>query len=122
MDRYNYEKTLKVIEEKKINEIIDFLRNLPLFSTWTSTALLKLKYQLVQKSYIRNAIIYKEGDLPKRVYIVKNGEFQETCKISIGEILAEESSFLPKLKTRKHNPSVNLVNSPEHFRTLYVFK
>jgi len=40
-----------------------------------------MTYYFENKSCIRDAVLYKEGDPSNYVYIVKNGEFQATKKI-----------------------------------------
>ena len=43
----------------------------------------KLNYVFEQKSFIRNQIIYSEGDACNYVYLVQDGEFEVTKKIKV---------------------------------------
>lgn len=60
-------------------------------------------YHFKKKDYIRNAIIYKEGDPPSKAYVVRRGEFQESCKVSLNEEITDEESLplIPKEKKKK---------------------
>lgn len=89
---------------------------------------MKIKYNFTQKSYIRNSVIYKQDDLPGKVYIVMSGEFQESCQIALNKCM-EDNEFLPRLseEIRKIN-SFRRNNEPKqnkfphnHLRTVYVF-
>lgn len=57
-------------------------------------------YQFKKKLYTRNAIVYKEGSLSGKVYIVSSGEFQENCRILINDGL-NDSDCLPLLTERE---------------------
>lgn len=104
MERISYEKTLRVIEEKRINELLGFLKTLPLFSCWTNVALLKVKYHFSKNTYIRNSIIYREGEPSSKVYIVAKGEFKESCKIPLnGQITDDNLSPLCFEEKKKLN-------------------
>ena len=89
MDRVSYTKTLKVLEERKLSEVLEFLHSLPFFTNWSNTALTKVKYNFVLKDCIRNTIVYKQGDLPSKVYVIVQGEFRETCRIPLCQIKEE---------------------------------
>jgi len=81
MERNNYENVLKLVEQKTLNDAIDFLQSIPVFSPWTRHALAKLQYYFKKKACIKNAIIYKSGDIADKLYIVKSGEFELTRKV-----------------------------------------
>ena len=81
MEKVAYEKTLKTIEERNLNDFIAFLKSSPLFKNWTNHTLGKLSYYFKKKKYEKGAIVYKTGDDSISVYLVNNGEFQTTCKV-----------------------------------------
>jgi hypothetical protein len=70
-----YIRVIGKIEKRAYNEKINFLRNIPVFQLLTRTTLGKMTYYFENKPCIRDAILYKEGDLTDYVYIVKSGEF-----------------------------------------------
>lgn len=58
----DYEKVLQKIEQKKISKMIDFLHSLPQFRVFTRTSLAKIQYSFENKNFIRNQVVYREGD------------------------------------------------------------
>ena len=80
--------------------MITFLQTLPLFSNWTKSSLKNLQANFVKRYCIRNTTVYKEGDASRTVYIVKNGEFQESCKVELKNEL-NNNSFKVLLEERK---------------------
>lgn len=78
MSKDDYEKVLQKIELKKINKNIEFMHQLPFFKVWTKTALSKLQYSFEEKMFLRNQIIYREGEESDTVYIIKSGDFEVT--------------------------------------------
>lgn len=100
MDRPNYDRILKVIEEKTLSELLSFLRSLPLFNDWTNTALTKLKYFFVPRTYVRGSIVYNEGEPSGKVYIIRSGDFEENCKVSLNNGIDDEDC-LPILSEEK---------------------
>lgn len=127
MDRTSYEKVLKVIEEKALRELLDFLHSLPLFTGWTNTALTKLKFFFFPKKFARNGVVYEEGNPSGKVYIVRKGEFQESCKVALNDgihdedclpILSEEKK---KFCTFRHNfISKKIISCPIYIRNADV--
>ena len=76
MVKSDYEKMLGRVEQKYINESVEFLLNLPYFKKWTRHGLAKLKYFLKLEKFNKGEYVYKENAFPTHVYIVKEGEFQ----------------------------------------------
>ncbi len=54
---------------------------LPFLQSWSKNALVKLQYALETKTYLRNSVIYKEGEPSTNVYIIKSGEFEMLKKV-----------------------------------------
>lgn len=86
MSKNDYEKVLQKIELKKMQKIIDFLHQLPFFKVWTKTSLSKLHYSFEERQFIRNQVVYREGDESSMVYIIKQGEFEVTKKFVKPEV------------------------------------
>lgn len=61
-----------------MHKAVDFFKNMPHFKNWTKSALTKLTYFFKKKDYLRNQIVFREGDYCNYVYIVFNGEFEIT--------------------------------------------
>ncbi|CAG9315673.1 unnamed protein product [Blepharisma stoltei] len=74
----NFKKILGIISEKRLNEKVEFLQALPIFSNWTKIALYKLGYYFKRISFKKHQYVYKEGEPANTVYFVKSGEFKIT--------------------------------------------
>lgn len=57
------------------------MKNIPIFSLLTRTALGKLTYFFESKRIAHHSFLYSEGDPADFVYIIKTGEFQVTKRI-----------------------------------------
>ena len=82
LSKNDFNIVLGQIEKKKLNEKIQFLKNIPFFSQLTKTSLSKLTYQFKEVSMIKNQTLYKEGDPAENFYIIKNGQFEVTKTIT----------------------------------------
>ena len=104
MDRVTFQGSIKAIEEKRLNDLLSFLKSIPLFGSWTKGLLLNIKYDLIKKIYSYNSVLYREGEPSGKVYIVMSGNYQESCRVSINSGLDDEDC-LPLLskKTLKFN-------------------
>lgn len=80
MDRQSYKKVLGKIEQKRLNQSIDFLQSLPFFNSWTRSTISKFQYLFERKEFIRNQIVYTEGDHADFVYLILSGEFELSLK------------------------------------------
>lgn len=81
MERSDYTKTLSRIENRNINKVIDFFKDLPYFENYGRAALNKIRFNFSRIKFKRKHIIYKEGDPSDFVYIVINGDFELEKKI-----------------------------------------
>ena len=78
LNKADYLKLFSKLEKKKLNTKISFLKSVPYFSKWTNMALSKFCYDFSDRFFIRNQIVFKEGQKCEYVYIVKYGEFELT--------------------------------------------
>lgn len=83
LDKADYTRILAKIHELKITQKVNFLQTLPLFSTWTRTALQKLTYFFHEKTYIRKQIIYQSGDAVSELLLIKEGEIEVLTDLPI---------------------------------------
>lgn len=75
VNKADYESLLKKIELKKEKRFVDFLESLPFFSNQSRVALIKLKYLMQQRDYIKNQEVISEDSPATKVFIVRSGEF-----------------------------------------------
>lgn len=68
---------------KQINEKVEFIRSMDAFKTWSRISIQKLSYFFKSSQYKKGGIVYKEGDLAKDIFIVKEGEFIFTQKFLV---------------------------------------
>ena len=83
LQKEDYLTIIKGFQEKQLLEKLEFLRGLEAFKSWSKLALHKLIYFFKDSSYKKGNIVYKEGDLPTDIYIIKSGEFLFTQQYSV---------------------------------------
>jgi CRP-like cAMP-binding protein len=66
------------LEEAKLAEVLDFLQSIPIFKSWTKTALSKASYHFSNKIYSLNECVFKESSPTSFVYFIVEGEFKLT--------------------------------------------
>ena len=76
---------------KKLDEKVNFLHSLKIFSNWSKKSLEKLSFFFSEKEYKANEILYKKNDEPDGVYIIINGEVEFTVNKKF------KSSEFPKM-------------------------
>lgn len=78
LNRDDYQKNIGKAQKKKIEEKTTFLQSFRIFSHFTLQTLQKLTYYIEEIKFNLGQIIYKQGDEPDGVYLVKEGEFEMT--------------------------------------------
>ena len=81
MTKKDYNKVLARLEARKLKKLIDFYKSIPFLAKNSKTYLQKLHYNFEQRTFIRNQIIYSEGEPSDYVYLVQSGEFEVNKKI-----------------------------------------
>ena len=66
---------LAELERKKTNELVNFIKMLPVFKKLSRSKLLQITANLKRLVLIRKATVYNEGEPANWVYIIKEGEF-----------------------------------------------
>lgn len=70
LGKQDYNRVLGNIEKRALNEKINFLRSIPVFSKLTKTALGKLSYYFTPKKLLKNQMLYRENESAEAVYII----------------------------------------------------
>lgn len=83
LDKKDYMTILGNITLKKIDALTAFLQNLPVFKSCMNKTVQRLSYYFKPVKYIRNQLVYDQGDPSDYVYIVKSGEFKLGRKLPI---------------------------------------
>jgi len=81
ISRNDFHKALRAIDEKHTKDRVDFIKWIPLFSRLTSTYLGKFSSHFKYLDVTRDHILFKEGDMADKVYLIKSGEFIITKKM-----------------------------------------
>lgn len=66
---------LAELERKKTNELVNFIKMLPVFKKLSRSKLLQITANLKRLVLIRKATVYNEAEPANLVYIIKEGEF-----------------------------------------------
>jgi CRP-like cAMP-binding protein len=96
--------------EKQNSEKIEFLRSLDPFKNWSKLALQKISYFFTSVPYKKNAIVYKQGDLPTNIYFIKEGEFLFTQEHAINVGYKASTEAPGALKSKKQENIVRKKN------------
>jgi hypothetical protein len=81
ISKESYQRVVQKIDQRKMRKLIDFFKNIPFLSKNSQTYLIKLHYNFEQRNFIRNQVLYAEGDVVNYIYLIKEGEFEVTRKI-----------------------------------------
>lgn len=85
MNKKNFKEVLLKVEERRRNNMIDFLQSIPLFSDWSRNLLNKMIYSIDKKKVIMGQTILAEGGKINSIFIISQGEFEVSEKIKYSE-------------------------------------
>lgn len=75
LERKAFSKILGAEEKRKLEDTVEFFAANPVFKAWSTFALKSWGYIFrMQYSYLRNAVLYREGDRADDIYLIKSGE------------------------------------------------
>jgi hypothetical protein len=83
LSKKEYNKSLDDIKYKRKLTLVNYIKKLPLFNKLTRTYIGKLTDNTKEVKVTKDCVIYKEGDLADKVFIVKEGEFVVSKKIIV---------------------------------------
>ena len=93
LSKTEYKSALSEIERRKTNELINFIKMLPVFKKLSRTKLTTYTYNLKKIDCIREGYIYKEGDPANNIYIIREGEFQIQKRVKVKKGAGQELDF-----------------------------
>ena len=83
VDKIDYRKIIKDMEEQKINlQLKSFKTDFPFFSEWPASRCFRILSALTGENFIKEDYIYKQNTLPTHIYIIRKGELEVTCDIN----------------------------------------
>lgn len=107
LSKQSYLQILGSIENKRIENIIFFLKNVPLFKNWSKSALVRISYFFTELTQNRKTTVFREGETINKVFILKEGELE------LLKSLNEEARNKANQKTYKKNVQVSLLSKGE---------
>ena len=81
MSKPDFQKALEEIDKKDTFNKVNFIKKVPLFAKLTRTYLGKLTRHFEFWDCSRDCVLFREGDIAEKVYIVKEGKFIVTKRI-----------------------------------------
>lgn len=78
LKKNDFKKILSAVTEKTINEKVEVLKKIPLFSPISHLELQKLSYYFSEVKFSKGQIVYKEKNHSETLYFIKSGEFKLT--------------------------------------------
>ena len=83
IDKIDYRKIMKDIEEQKMNmKLKSFKLDYPFFKDWPANRCLRLLTSFVTENYNKDDYVYRQNSLANHIYIIKKGEFEVTSDIN----------------------------------------
>ena len=73
LDKHNYNLCLARIERKRLENITNFMFEIPCFHHWSKDCIIKFSYYLKKQKFKRNQHLYKMGEPADKIYIIKKG-------------------------------------------------
>ena len=110
LSKESYMAILGRIENKRIEELVKFLRKFNIFKNWSRNTVVKISYFFKEREYTRKGVVFREGDPAEEVFFVKEGE------IEIGKsVKSQQDPKAPHFRvvTPNHNANIAIIGSGE---------
>ena len=89
----DYKEILMPVDESRISEVIDFIKQFKLFRDYEKVKLYDLNYYFRKTTLTRDDFLCKQGDTGEHFFIVIKGEFHKLVKM-----------YIPREKSKIENP------------------
>lgn len=100
IDKYDYNKILRELEEKRLeNQLREFRKAYPLFQYWNLNQLIKLFNCFSKQMLNQGDYLYKQNEVSDSIFIVKTGVFEMYSLLSFGWV----NEFFNYIITPKQN-------------------
>ena len=107
IDKVDYRKIIKDLEEQKINsKLKNFKLDYPFFQDWPANRCFRLISSFVTDNYSKGEYIYKQNSIANFIYFIKDGEFEVTSDINF--------SWYEKFIEYIHDSSESLIKDMEN--------
>lgn len=116
LEKHDYDHMIAKVVRDKRNQLVNFLQSLPIFSKSTKGTLTKLTYNFKEKNYMKNQVVYREGESSNTVYLVRSGEFAFYKKIRVEKGITRYPKDIKGLnKDHTHQSQVAILGVGELF-------
>ena len=78
LEKIDYQKVFGKIQEKILNQKIDFLKSVVVFKSWNRVAVAKLTYYFKEVELLRGHYLYREGEPCRQTFVIQSGSFEAT--------------------------------------------
>lgn len=99
-----FQKILGNIANDRLSSKVKFLHSLPFFSSWTKSAISKISVYFEEVTFLRNQVIFAEGQEVKELYFIREGEIlitkQQKVSSSNSIILKNQKVILKNKELR----------------------
>eukprot|EP00359_Climacostomum_virens_P011557 CAMPEP_0204902690 /NCGR_PEP_ID=MMETSP1397-20131031/3817_1 /ASSEMBLY_ACC=CAM_ASM_000891 /TAXON_ID=49980 /ORGANISM="Climacostomum Climacostomum virens, Strain Stock W-24" /LENGTH=510 /DNA_ID=CAMNT_0052071227 /DNA_START=205 /DNA_END=1737 /DNA_ORIENTATION=- len=113
LTKTEFDHIISGIENTRLSQIVDYLQSIPIFHSWTKTALSKASYSFARKIYRQDEWVFREKTPANFVYCILEGEF----KLSKSIVSNERKMNVSCLYGPRSQTSLN-----ENFRKTLNFK
>jgi CRP-like cAMP-binding protein len=76
INKKDFNTILKSHQENRLNELISFFKEIPLFSQWGKVGLTKLQLNFEEVAVKKGDTVFEIGQQAKYIYVVISGEFE----------------------------------------------
>jgi hypothetical protein len=111
LEKEDYVKIVKTLEQNKLTKKVEFLKTLPIFQKWHKDYLNTFSFSFKEKIFGRNHKVIKEGLPSEKLYIVVEGEFLCSKKVVFPSRISEECNLISScIETKFDNTSIKIQN------------
>jgi cAMP-dependent protein kinase regulator len=82
LDKESYIDIVGKADHENLDFVVKILSAIPMFKKWAKASLQRLSYFFSRRRLIRRQFVYQEGDSSSSIYVVVEGEFKLSRKLS----------------------------------------
>lgn len=95
LDRKHYQKILALAKQTHLMSQVTFLLLNPIFQNLSEYMLKTWVYQFEKRIYNWKHVLYKEGDVPRDVYLIRSGQVSCTKRLSVPRNFEDSNALVP---------------------------
>lgn len=85
LNRKDYERSFGKVQTKHAEAMVKFYMSCPVFQGWTKGQLGRLGYYFKRAKHSMGTAVYRRGDICSHIYLVYEGEYEQTQEIVAAE-------------------------------------